>query len=93
MPPDLPDILPVAIPVPTTATSPIASRAVLPSGVPRLSVEAASTLGWERWVGDQGDMVGIDTFGASAPASVLAEKFGFTGAQVAARAAQLLQSQ
>ena len=66
---------------------------VLPTGVPRVSVEAASTLGWERWVGDSGDIIGIDTFGASAPASVLAEKFGFTGAQVAARAAKLIQGQ
>jgi len=66
---------------------------VMPPGVPRISVEAGSTLGWERWVGERGVIVGIDTFGASAPASVLAEKFGFTGAQVAARAAELLQSQ
>jgi transketolase len=63
---------------------------VLPDGVPRLSVEAAVTLGWERWTGANGDQVGIDGFGASAPADVLAEKYGFTGAQVADRAAALL---
>ena len=56
----------------------------------RLSVEAGSPLGWVRWVGDEGASVGIDHFGASAPAAVLAEKFGFTPDAVAARARELL---
>lgn len=64
---------------------------VLPPGVPRLSVEAAVTLGWERWTGTDGDQVGIDTYGHSAPAPVLAEKLGLTGAAVAARAEALLR--
>jgi transketolase len=63
---------------------------VLPDGIPRLSVEAAVTLGWERWVGANGGSVGIDTFGYSAPAGVIAEKLGFTGMAVADRAAALL---
>ncbi|MEZ4323053.1 MAG: transketolase [Myxococcota bacterium] len=63
---------------------------VLPKGVPRVSVEAGVTLGWERWIGENGTSVGIDTFGASAPAEVLAEKFGFTGASVADRALALI---
>ncbi len=63
---------------------------VLPMGVPRLSVEAGVTLGWERWVGDNGDCIGIDDFGHSAPASVIAENLGFTSAHVAERAAALL---
>ncbi|MCB9671714.1 MAG: transketolase [Alphaproteobacteria bacterium] len=63
---------------------------VLPAGVPRLSVEAAVTLGWERWTGTDGAQVGLDDFGHSAPAEVLAEKLGFTGAAVAARARDLL---
>nr|MBA2319540.1 transketolase [Deltaproteobacteria bacterium] len=63
---------------------------VLPAGVPRLSVEAATTLGWHGIVGDTGDSVGIDHFGASAPANVLAEKFGFTADAVVARAEALL---
>ncbi len=63
---------------------------VLPDGIPRVSVEAAVTLGWERWVGANGASVGIDTFGHSAPAGVIAEKLGFTGASVADRAQALL---
>ena len=52
---------------------------VLPPSVPaRVSVEAGSTFGWARWVGASGRSVGVDHFGASAPAEVLFEKFGFT---------------
>ena len=52
---------------------------VLPADVPaRVSVEAASTFGWERWVGTGGHAVGVDHFGASAPAELLYEKFGIT---------------
>jgi transketolase len=51
---------------------------VLGAGIPRVSIEAASTFGWERIVGSDGLMVGLDRFGASAPAEVLAEEFGFT---------------
>lgn len=58
---------------------------VLPKGVRRVSIEAGTTLGWERIVGDDGLSIGIDRFGASAPDKVLAEKFGFTADQVAAR--------
>jgi transketolase len=62
-------------------------NSVLTPGVPRVSLEAGVTLGWERWTGSDGLCLGIDTFGHSAPASVIAEKLGFTGAQVADRAA------
>jgi transketolase len=65
-------------------------EAVLPSKVPRLAVEAAVTLGWERWVGADGEVVGLDSYGASAPAADLARRFGFTPDQVAARARALL---
>jgi transketolase len=58
----------------------------------RLSVEAGSTLGWNRVVGNAGASIGIDHFGASAPASVLAEKFGFTPEAVAARAKEMLEA-
>ena len=64
-------------------------RAVLPVGVPRVSVEAGRTWGWERWIGD-GEAVGIDHFGASAPAEVLAEKFGMTAENVCAAARRVL---
>ncbi len=52
---------------------------VLPPAVlARVSVEAGSTLGWERYIGDAGEAIGVDTFGASAPADVLYEKYGLT---------------
>jgi len=54
-------------------------EAVLPSHVKaRVSVEQASELGWERYVGSSGEMIGMDTFGASAPLKELQTKFGFT---------------
>ncbi|MEX2556984.1 MAG: hypothetical protein WEB06_15335 [Actinomycetota bacterium] len=52
----------------------------------RLAIEAASPMGWERWVGDHGAMVGIDRFGASAPGPVVYERLGFTPDEVARRA-------
>jgi transketolase len=52
---------------------------VLPPGISnKISVEAASTFGWARWVGASGYSLGLDHFGASAPSDVLFEKFGFT---------------
>ena len=58
--------------------------AVLPPGVRRrLSVEAGVSLGWDRWVGDEGAILGIDHFGASAPAPTIFEHFGFTVDHVA----------
>jgi transketolase len=56
---------------------------VLPPGVPRVSVEAATTLGWERIVGVDGATVGMTTFGASGPQKDLYEHFGFTAEHVA----------
>jgi transketolase len=56
---------------------------VLPKGVPRVAVEAAVTLGWERWVGDGGAIVGLDHFGASAPGERVAAEMGFTPGHVA----------
>lgn len=53
--------------------------------LPRVSVEAASVFGWDRIVGDDGLSIGIDHFGASAPAEVLAEKFGFTPEAIAGK--------
>ncbi|PLX42605.1 MAG: transketolase [Deltaproteobacteria bacterium] len=52
---------------------------VLPSSVTvRTAVEAAHPLGWDHYVGQRGNVVGMETFGASAPAEVLAKEFGFT---------------
>ena len=56
-------------------------------------MEAGVTFGWERWIGDQGASVGLDHFGASAPAEVLFEKFGFTVANVVATAKRVLAAQ
>jgi transketolase len=67
-----------------------AYRAGVLGAAPRLAVEAATTLGWERIVGDRGAVVGIDRFGASAPIEALAQEFGFTAENVAARARALL---
>jgi transketolase len=55
---------------------------VLPAGVPRVAIEAGVRDGWYRYVGTDGAVVGIDTFGASAPAKKLFEHFGFTVAHV-----------
>jgi transketolase len=63
---------------------------VLPAGVPRVAVEAAHSMSWHRWVGDTGAVVGIDTFGASAPAPVLFKEFGITAEHVAAAARGVL---
>ncbi len=63
---------------------------VLGDGLPRVSIEAAATFGWERIVGADGLTIGIDRFGASAPADVIAEKFGFTPEAVAARVGEWL---
>jgi transketolase len=49
----------------------------------RVSVEAAATLGWDRWVGDYGETIGMHTFGASAPAGALYKHFGLTPERVA----------
>ena len=58
----------------------------------RLAVEAASPLGWDRWVGDAGAVMGMTTFGASAPAPHLFEHFGFTPARVAERGRALVEN-
>jgi transketolase len=52
---------------------------VLPAGVrARLAIEAGVSTGWEKWVGDQGAVIGIDRFGASAPAKTVFENYGFS---------------
>ncbi len=63
---------------------------VLPPDVTaRLAIEAGSTMGWHKYVGFQGDVIGIDTFGASAPADILMETFGFSVRNVVECASQL----
>jgi transketolase len=57
----------------------------------RLAIEAASPMGWERYVGLDGAVIGMDGFGASAPGGKLMEHFGFTSANVVEQARLLLQ--
>ncbi len=64
---------------------------VLPPAVrARIAVEAGITVGWHRWVGDAGDIVGVDRFGASAPGDRVFAEYGFTVDNVVARASALL---
>lgn len=66
-------------------------NAVIPPEVKtRIAIEAGSTQGWHRYVGDHGDVIGIERFGASAPYKVLLEKFGFTAGNVTSRTVELL---
>jgi transketolase len=65
---------------------------VLPPQVrARVSVEAASTFGWQRWVGDLGETIGMEGYGASAPAGVLYKHFGFTPEAVVEKAKAALE--
>ena len=65
---------------------------VLPPSVKeRLAIEAGSPMGWREFVGDGGDILGIEIFGASAPGNILLEKYGFTPHNIAARAEALLR--
>ncbi|CAI0383276.1 unnamed protein product [Linum tenue] len=65
-------------------------ESVLPEDVTaRVSIEAASTFGWERMVGSKGKAIGIDSFGASAPAPVLYKELGITAQAVIAAAKEL----
>ncbi len=64
---------------------------VLPPDVrARLAVEMGVAQGWHRYVGDQGDMLGVERFGASAPAVRLLREYGFTVENVVLRARSLL---
>lgn len=64
---------------------------VLPSAVKkRVSIEAASPLGWERYVGPEGAIIGLSRFGASAPGAVIYQKLGLTAQRVVDEARQLL---
>jgi len=58
----------------------------------RLAVEAGVAQGWNKYVGEKGDVISMDRFGESAPSKVLFEKFGFTVDNVVARARRLVGS-
>ncbi|MFN8638462.1 MAG: transketolase [Dehalococcoidia bacterium] len=63
---------------------------LMPAGVPRLSIEAAASFGWRRWVGRGGDIVALDRFGASASEREIMGRFGFDTDDVLTRAEALL---
>ena len=67
---------------------------VLPAAVTqRLAVEAGSSMSWYRWLGSQGTMIGIDQFGASAPAPVLFDYLGFKVEHIVQRVQAMLATQ
>ena len=63
---------------------------LLPKVKARLAVEMASPMGWEKYVGDHGDVIGISTFGASAPGTRIVKEYGFTVEHIIARLKALL---
>ena len=63
---------------------------LLPAVKARLAVEAGVAQGWSKYVGDAGDVLAIDKYGASAPYQVLFEKYGYSVDNVVARAKQVL---
>ena len=66
---------------------------VLPLNIPTLAIEAGATLGWYKWVGRTGDIIGLDRFGASAPGEIVMEKMGFNVNNVVHRALRLLHQE
>jgi transketolase len=65
---------------------------VLPPDVrARISVEPGVALGWKQWVGDHGDSISIERFGASAPGTTVLERLGYNVDNVVARATALLE--
>jgi transketolase len=66
-------------------------QVILPSIRARLAVEAGASQGWHRYVGDHGDVLGVDRFGASAPGDVVMREYGFTVENVCKRALALLR--
>ena len=67
-------------------------QVLMPSLRARLAVEAGASQGWHRYVGDHGDVLGVDRFGASAPGEVIMREYGFTVENVCRRVVALLNS-
>ncbi|MGV3465669.1 MAG: transketolase-like TK C-terminal-containing protein, partial [Heyndrickxia sp.] len=67
-------------------------ESILPKSVKkRFAVEMASPFGWDRYVGDEGEILAIEGFGASAPGAKIMEEYGFTVKNVVERVKSLLQ--
>jgi len=71
--------------------SPEYKEKILPSGkIPRLIIEAGHTMGWDRYLGKKGSIIGMTRFGASAPGGTLMKKFGFTADNIVQKAMELI---
>jgi len=66
------------------------NNVLLPEVTARIAIEAGSPMGWERYVGNDGAVIGITGFGASAPGGVVMEKFGFTAEKIVQKALEIL---
>lgn len=64
---------------------------LLPENTPKLAVEAGATMGWYKYIGHNGAVIGLDHFGASAPGPIVMDKFGFNVANVVAQAKKLVK--
>lgn len=71
--------------------SPDYRERVLQPGVPKLAVEAGVALGWRDYVGEKGDVIGLNSFGASAPGDVVMQELGFNVEKIVEKALRLLQ--
>ncbi len=71
--------------------SPEYKASIFPDGLPKLSIEAGASMGWWKYVGRHGDVLGLDRFGASAPGPVAMEKFGFSVGNVVERSRKLIE--
>jgi transketolase len=65
-------------------------KKIIPTGVPLLVIEAGSPVGWQSFVGPRIAMIGVDTFGSSAPGPVVMEHYGFTVENICAQAHHVL---
>jgi transketolase len=65
--------------------------ALLPEAMPKVSLEAGATMGWYKYVGQNGAVIGIDRFGASAPGPIAMEKLGISVANVVEHAKMLVK--
>jgi transketolase len=64
---------------------------IFPDHLPKLAVEAGAPLGWWKYTGRHGDVIGLERFGASAPGATVLERLGFSAGNVAARAKALVE--
>ena len=64
---------------------------IFPHGVPKISLEAGATLGWYKYIGRDGVAIGLDRFGASAPAPLVQDKLGISASAVVEAAKKLLK--